>query len=219
MRTRGVDGERTHGWHACGITGTAQICRLHGNLAHDAAARGRDGEYVSLLRDNPGVHHLYAAGRPARAWQQRSAGGARPTGTLVVRRRPIARCPAVTPDPHVVVAAALNGPWRLNELTGRLVGCAGWEDPDEIGDTVALLLARWLRAPRGDPRRVRSPARPDRLGGGGASRPRFPAPRRVRADRLELTDLLVRGARSAKKVRQYRQKPLVPPDPVTHAVH
>ncbi len=60
----------------------------------------------------------------------------------------------MTPDPHVVAAAALNGPWRLNELTGRLVGCAGWDDPDEIGDTVALLLARWPRAPRGDPRRV-----------------------------------------------------------------
>lgn len=60
----------------------------------------------------------------------------------------------MTPDPHVVAAAALDGPWRLNELTGRLVGCAGWDDPDEIGDTVALLLARWPRTPRGDPRRV-----------------------------------------------------------------
>ncbi|MFC4943360.1 hypothetical protein [Pseudonocardia sp. GCM10023141] len=42
---------------------------------------------VSQLRGNPGVHHLFAARRPAREGHEGSACGARPTGTPVVGRR------------------------------------------------------------------------------------------------------------------------------------
>lgn len=60
----------------------------------------------------------------------------------------------MTPDPHVVVAAAIEGPWRLDALTERLARRRGWHGPDEIGDVAALLMSRWRSRPRGAPARV-----------------------------------------------------------------
>ncbi|MFC4943361.1 reverse transcriptase family protein [Pseudonocardia sp. GCM10023141] len=60
----------------------------------------------------------------------------------------------MAPDPHTVVAAAIDGPWRLDPLTERLVPLRGWRGPDEVGDVVALLLSRWRARPRGAPARV-----------------------------------------------------------------
>lgn len=54
----------------------------------------------------------------------------------------------MAPDPHVVAAAALDGPWRLEPLTERLARCPGWSRSAEIGDVVSLLLSRWRTKPR-----------------------------------------------------------------------
>lgn len=59
----------------------------------------------------------------------------------------------MAPEPHVL-AALLPGPWTVDALTTRIAGCRGWGGPDEVGDVVAALLARWSRAPTGRPERV-----------------------------------------------------------------
>ena len=57
----------------------------------------------------------------------------------------------MAPDPHVVAAAAVAGPWQLDALVERLAEHAGWGGPDEIGLVAAGLLQRWVRPPRGRP--------------------------------------------------------------------
>ncbi len=56
-----------------------------------ASARPGTSRQGRRLRGNPGVHHLFAAGRPAHAGHEQSACSARPTGTPVVGRRCIAQ--------------------------------------------------------------------------------------------------------------------------------
>lgn len=60
----------------------------------------------------------------------------------------------MAPDPHVVAAAAVAGPWQLDALVERLAAHAGWGGPDEIGLVAAGLLRRWVRPPRGRPQRL-----------------------------------------------------------------
>lgn len=54
----------------------------------------------------------------------------------------------MAPDAHTLAAAALEGPWRRDELTERLAPLPGWRGPEEVGDVVAALLGRWSAAPR-----------------------------------------------------------------------
>jgi hypothetical protein len=54
----------------------------------------------------------------------------------------------VTPEPHLLLAASLAGPWDRDRLTERLAECPGWRGPDEIGAVTGALLARWRTKPR-----------------------------------------------------------------------